>query len=326
MQIIDIPTYNLPKTKYFFNPSIFRVGQSYRMAYRANMEDGTPKIGMCKLTQEFQPEKNSGFYITPPKVRKTNDVENAEDARVQYINGRLSMSYVAISPFSEWRNLGFCYLDRSMQPEESYFFRYGATDNSAAVECEQWASPAVGTVLTRHMEPNIEKNWQFFTHLGELHFVYSTEPHIVVRPNLTTLEPDKVYETNYPLPWKYGQPRGGTPPVLIGDEFFSFFHSHTVTTPEVSKLTGCGKQYHFAAYAFSAKPPFHITRFASAPLISGDPYDNVVLWGNAAAFPCGALLVGDEWAVSYGYNDREMKILKIKHSDVLASLTKLTDV
>lgn len=64
-----------------------------------------------------------------------------------------------------------------------------------------------------------EKNWGFFESDGRLLFVYSIQPeHIVM-----DLRMNEVARTECKFPWTWGQPRGGTPPVRVGDEYVSFF-------------------------------------------------------------------------------------------------------
>ena len=77
--------------------------------------------------------------------------------------------------------------------------------------------------------------------------------------------------------WGYGQPRGGTPAVLVphcgrdaaaaaGDSdsdscYLSFFHSATA-------LGNFYRTYVFGAYTFSTSPPFRLLSFTPLPVLT----------------------------------------------------------
>src|ERR1700677_2055307 len=71
-----------------------------------------------------------------------------------------------------------------------------------------------------------EKNWLWFFHDGKPHMIYTVLPHVVVEFD-ATFNAVKQYVTDAKpkISWPWGDPRGGTPPVLIGDEYWTFFHS-----------------------------------------------------------------------------------------------------
>eukprot|EP01033_Poteriospumella_lacustris_P011072 gene11072-7877_t len=61
--------------------------------------------------------------------------------------------------------------------------------------------------------------------------------------------------------YRYGELRGGTNAVDLGDRFLAFFHS-TVTLP------GCfTKTYFMGAYTFSKTPPFRLLEMSSEPVV-----------------------------------------------------------
>lgn len=146
-----------------------------------------------------------------------------------------------------------------------------------------------------------EKNWQFFSHDGRLHFIYSTSPHVVVeideRGRVT-----REHRTGAALRWPYGSLAGGTPPVRVGDEYVSFFHGYI-------RHPSRNRRYVMGAYAFEAKPPFAITRISPA-LLRGSANDPAAenhksaSWKPLVIFPTGALREADGgWLVTAGVND-----------------------
>jgi hypothetical protein len=152
-----------------------------------------------------------------------------------------------------------------------------------------------------------EKNWQFFSHDGHIHFVYSVSPHIVVKidDNGQVL---KEWVTKPKVFWPHGTLSGGTPPVRVGG-YVSFAHSY-VPMKERNRL------YSFAAYEFEAQPPFEITRITE-PLMWGDPDEltlpnpSVEWWLPVVVFPVGALKTAQGWKLSCGVNDSFDAIIDI---------------
>jgi predicted GH43/DUF377 family glycosyl hydrolase len=152
-----------------------------------------------------------------------------------------------------------------------------------------------------------EKNWQFFEFRGELHVIYSIEPH---RIGVVTADAIEFrYSTQCPLKWLPGEPRGGTPPLRISDEYYSLFHySHQ----------GC---YYGAFYAFEAAPPFRVTRVPASPSLT--PQD--ASWRQSGAkilYPSGAIIENGQWLVSYGWHDAFSCLARFDHREVEASLQK----
>lgn len=147
-----------------------------------------------------------------------------------------------------------------------------------------------------------EKNWQFFSHEGRMHFVYSTNPHMVVELGRSNFAPQVEHRTAPPIHWPYGSLAGGTPPVRVGDEYVSFFHGYI---PHATRH----RRYVMGVYAFQAKAPFSITRL-SRVLLRGTARERTTpnpkgdYWNPLVVFPAGALREADGgWTVSLGVND-----------------------
>ncbi len=151
-----------------------------------------------------------------------------------------------------------------------------------------------------------EKNWSLFEHADELYAVYLTHPfHMVVRIRSATAE--VVHREPNFLPWSGGELRGGAPPVLVGDEFWSFTHDRV-------DLNGVGT-YRMHLYSFDAKPPFAPRRIVREPLLVAD-LKTKPSGVACCVFPCGAVRTGDDWIVSMGIHDRWTEIHKFAHADL----------
>lgn len=141
-----------------------------------------------------------------------------------------------------------------------------------------------------------EKNWQFFDHNGSLHAVYHPSGHDVV-----DLSSGMEY-SSVPLAWGFGKPSGGTPPVLVGGYYYSFFHSFT---PHARHF----RQYHVGLYRFEAKPPFRPELITRTPILSGSEEDGwcadpeTLTHHPLVVFPCSAELDGKSWNITFGVND-----------------------
>lgn len=145
-----------------------------------------------------------------------------------------------------------------------------------------------------------EKNWQFFEHDGELLCVYLISPHVILRADGDVMRWHA--ETHHALKLPHGPNlRGGAPPVRRSGEFFHWFHTQRVAGDVV--------EYGLGLYTFDAVHPFAVRRAAKRVLLWAD--SPIPGTRKSVVFPCGAILRGDDWLVSYGHNDAECRIITI---------------
>ena len=160
-----------------------------------------------------------------------------------------------------------------------------------------------------------EKNWTWFFHDDKPYMIYLNRPHTVVEMD-STCSPQREYKseiTNRLWRADLGEPRGGTNPVRVGDEYWCFFHS---SQPWWNNR----RRYFMGAYAFEAKPPFRITRMSSEPMLKGSLKNNRVGEFPLVVFPGGALFDEEkqEWLVVMGINDCECGWQKLPHEALLS--------
>lgn len=146
-----------------------------------------------------------------------------------------------------------------------------------------------------------QKNWQFFSHGNQIHFVYHYAPFQVVTG-------DKVYPSQN-LHWKFGEIRGGTPPVLVDDRYYTFFHSRT----DVGRA-----RYYMGCLSFEAKAPFRPIAMTMEPLLTATNKEPSLSWAPLVVFPCGSLYKEGQWCVSLGVNDLSCGLVDYVHSDLLS--------
>lgn len=152
-----------------------------------------------------------------------------------------------------------------------------------------------------------EKNWVFFKSGGVWRFIYDARSQVVV--DASTLVSTESY-TDWSK-WKFGVPRGGTPPLLIGDKWITFFHS---SLPWLRN--GGRNRYWWGAYEFENREPFRITRYTVEPLMCGCPNKPDRIIPHALQFPCGALVDGDDFLISAGVNDDLSVWMRIPQKEI----------
>lgn len=169
-------------------------------------------------------------------------------------------------------------------------------------------------------DKGMEKNWLWFFHEDRLHLLYQASPHQVVRFT-DNFEADFVYESGEgkTLPWNYGIVRGGTPPVRVGDEYLTFFHSSLKTNDKYHR------RYYMGAYMFEAYPPFRMTRFTTDTLLVGSGQDRWADRKPCVVFPCGSELKDGKWLVTLGVNDLCSAFIQIPHDDLLERMVTLNE-
>lgn len=166
-----------------------------------------------------------------------------------------------------------------------------------------------------------EKNWTWFLHEDEVYMIYNIEPHTIVKCDSAASPVDTMTTELEKDIWFYGQRRGGSNPIRIGDEYFAFFHSST-------PWWNGRRRYYMGAYAFEAKPPFRITRSSTIPLLYGSAHNRRVLEFPLVIFPGGSLYDEEkqEHFVVFGVNDFESGWIRIPHKDLLSTMRVYYDV
>jgi predicted GH43/DUF377 family glycosyl hydrolase len=149
-----------------------------------------------------------------------------------------------------------------------------------------------------------EKNWQFFEHGGRLFAQY--EPHHVIE-----IEGDIVRRQwrSRPLPWRWGRPSGGTPPVPFSPgKLITFFHAY-------EHDANYQRRYNMAALVIEDRPPFRHLAVSAVPLVVASENDRLPDdgWRPLCVFPCGAFRKpSGAWVVSLGINDMDVGVVSFR--------------
>jgi hypothetical protein len=121
------------------------------------------------------------------------------------------------------------------------------------------------------------------------------------------------------ITWPYGEIRGGTSPVQVGDLFFTFHHSSL-------PWKGRYRRYFAGAIGFETTPPYKPRLITSEPLLQGSQQDVWAQRKPLVVFPCGALMLNGKWLVSMGVNDLKSAWLELPHESLLSRMKPIEDV
>ncbi len=245
------------------------------------------RIGLCLLDENYQPIEKTNTLLNLYSDLKVATMQggksfpkgfHVEDPRLFVFNNQLFISY------TDGYQMGQATINtETLQAYDSFY-------------------------IDKPQKTNPEKNWIFFEHEAKLMSVYWTSPHTVFEMNGSKWE--NKYRENFKHNWQWGEIRGGTSPMRVGDNYLSFFHSAI----DISYKGNPGRQYFMGAYLFEAEPPFAPVAISKEPLITGEIIsDSIPRLSNKifVVFPSGMIRKNDSWDVSFGYNDLECRVIKI---------------
>lgn len=294
-EIFDFGRANEPGIE-MFNPGLVRRPDGLWLMVRRSeivqgMWYGKNAIWACKLEPDMKPK--GGPLLTFPDSAPE---EQFEDARAIYWNNQVWIGCVNFTWF----------------PDGSWT---GAHQMLGIFRCDpEWTAiarrdPPVETNkgAAGFTDGKNEKNWIWFFLDGKLHLLYTSDPWKVIEFGANWDE-QKNHVTDG-VRWKYGQVRGGTPPIQVGDQFITFFHSSL-------PWRGRYRRYYMGAIAFESKPPFRPTLWTQEPLLVGSQNDPWQQRKPLVVFPCGAIFEDDFWTISLGVNDLKSAWLKLPHEDL----------
>lgn len=311
-----------------YNPAIVRFQERLLMAYRVDSGQGAAtqrRIGFCELDATLQ--------IVPGSVRAFSDTIRGGHPR--HYDPR----------FLVYGDRLFIHYNNNFQTRPNQLF---------LVELDRDTLEACTPTRPLHLtgpRQEIEKNWLFFDHDGDLFAVYQIAPHTILHVDLAG-RGAIVCEPLYATAWdvtnytnRYGPLGGGTPPVRQGDAYVGFFHSKqplsrlhwllrywpmTASTRLPRYLAAIErrvrrpfemKRYYAGAYAFSAEPPFRPRWLMPTPILRPQdepPYQRrrrINPSADGIVYPCGAIPWGDnQWLLSYGVHDERccLRLIALK--------------
>lgn len=287
-------TSKLLKSPRHWNAGMFEFEGRLWMAYRYHrkLPDSRCGIGMVEINPKTrQPKANS----QPLKIPDGQPFAHHEDARLFTYKGEPYISYTEMSGYQPGVDYSCVmkysrlkYAKGKWSVVQTWQPQYGQNDGGSK-----------------------EKNWVFFESDGLLYCIYADQPNRTV----LQIEGEQVVkEWVSPAPhWSWGQVRGGTSPIKVGEDFLHVFHSSLPTEIKPHYV-----RYYAGAYTFSQKPPFAPTLITRRPLMVGSERDGhrvdpryVAGWKPYVVFPCGLVKTKAGLLVSLGVNDWACAIAKL---------------
>jgi predicted GH43/DUF377 family glycosyl hydrolase len=295
-----------------FNPTITRWKGSLLLGFRIrNLATGsTNQIGLSWMDEKFN-------LIGPPKllhlpIKHPLGLSKLQDPRLITISDRLYITYTDMIADALSRDIRRMYIAEIYYDGE--YFYTGDPECLTAFEGEQ--------------PQRWEKNWTPFDYNNNLMLIYTPIPHRILRPISGTGTCETIASSWASVQWAWGQLRGGTPALKVGDEYLSFFHS----SKNMRTTHSAGKNithYFMGAYTFSSEPPFKITRISSNPIVGKKFYNGPTYktWKPLrVVFPCGFIPDDKYLWVTYGRQDHEMWIAKLDKKGLFESLLPVTSI
>lgn len=305
-QKIDIPGF--PNA---FNPSIVRWKDRILMSFRIipnRSRSFESRIGVVWVNEEFE-------CISMPQLLDLREgletiPSRAEDARLVVLKDRLFMIYDDNEELRISKG-GFRVYVAELDTKEDEIY-------VLSKEC----------LLRFEGESRAirEKSWVPFVFDNQLFLSYSLTPHKVFFPLLGTESCETVSLSHEPIPWDWGEIRGGTPAlqgVLEDGLYLGFFHS-SISIPTIHSEGKSVTHYFIGAYVFAPDLPFEILGASVTPLIGPGFYEGTVYqpyWKPIrAVFPCGFIFDADSIWISYGRQDHESWVVQLHRKAFLESL------
>jgi len=296
-----------------WNPSIIKVGNKMLIAYNhasaaSHKALVGSKIRIAKVDEDFKLIEDYAIDLGP-------GLPEQADMRLFFHEGRLHGVY----------------FEGTLHHRDAGLVVAKFTDDLTVIDCFR---PRFGRPR------RYEKNWGFFSCKDGLFCTYTIRPHVVLR----CINGLMVQAARTEWGGAVGRPLlVGSPPIEFEGEYLSFFHcwkpwlARGISTwkflihPALSVLNrsigwpfyGAGtwphRIYSFGAYTFEKSPPFRVLRFTPEPLMTAsteDAYRGLP----ACVFPCGACWHRKRVVLSYGFHDRECRLLAYSPSFLRAHL------
>lgn len=188
------------------------------------------------------------------------------------------------------------------------------------------ADEVYSTIYPSFDQHQHHKNWAPFLYHNEILMISTVNPFVVVNLRIENNVPVAYRNSSMPVAktnWDYGELRGGSNAILIGDRYLAFFHSSTNFPGNYFKT------YVMGAFTFTATSPFRLLEMSPYPILDDDLYTNdwAVLKNRRldyVVFPSTIELRGEDIIMSFGRNDHQGYLGKLKLKQILDSLEPVT--
>jgi predicted GH43/DUF377 family glycosyl hydrolase len=313
---------------YYYNSCICRYKDGFRLFYRCgkNPKSCEDRIATCLLTSDLQVVPDTNIYINV-----FSNWQASRDSGPDTLDRHIRYYYSD----SDDQVKSFIYKDgthvedpRVVEFMGHWFLFYtdGMTVGVAKLDLDTCdviyshfldvpPSNIVGTDSDGR-----EKNWIPIVSYDTLYLLYSDIPRTFIHciDNGTNLSVKKYDKLNFNVTWKYGNIRGGCPPIEYDENSLIWFF-HSSKKVQFSLQTPSDKIYFIGAYLTTKSYPFSITQITQYPIFFG--FSSPILANRSyqtnVVFPCGAICEDDTFIISMGINDYQIGHLKCNKSNIL---------
>jgi predicted GH43/DUF377 family glycosyl hydrolase len=270
---------------YNYNSSVVKYLGRMLLAYRAENDESGSWIYITEIDSQYQPT-GENIKVNFPVNHPDNQFE---DPRLQIMGGKLFLSV------SFWEERKWSY-----HPQQRLFQLSESLEVVSEWPLEYGKNGRTG----------VEKNWVFFDRNNFAHGIYTYHPFTVFDLSSHGVGGTVKYVDGFK--WSYGQIRGGTPPVLIDNEYWLFFHS---------SMRDTSLRYYMGVAVFDID--FNPKRMTKIPLLCGTDLDPFKHWKPLVVFPSGLVYDNGKFIVSMGVNDLWTAIAEYNKTDIDKVLVNL---
>jgi predicted GH43/DUF377 family glycosyl hydrolase len=298
-----------------FNPSVTMVGDELLFSFRVSnyvacssnsgkaTRDAFKVVGdKVKSFTMLSNAENNAIYIDAPEHAYKKCVTGFEDPRIMVTPKGdklmiVSNSHSNASCFTEMHLTTIPYEDVTNTFMLEEHPRILSVEDSQIVRLYRKESP----------EPTTnEKNWMPFFDKNELMFVYSVNPHVILKCNTATGECVKIAETENPK--VNSKLRGSSQARLYNGTYVAVAHWRTSSSSYLSQ-----------AYTFEAQRPYRVTGVSPTFVIKAEGSKAQSL----IQFVSGFEIYDDTAYITYGEEDCDSKLLKVGMPALMASMEKV---
>lgn len=183
------------------------------------------------------------------------------------------------------------------------------------LECVAILRPSRIVELSYKKSRRVEKNWMPFVYRDKLYFVYSVNPHVILRCDTETGTCTEAAVTHYRDDQVSHHLRGGTPCLFLPQK-----NCYLTAVHNRHSIAGVKLVYTSVLYLFEAQPPFRIV--AVSPEFFMDDDFETHRFKQIIQFVAGMVLDASDGRlyISYGVADCHSKVLSLPLDSVMALL------
>lgn len=304
--IVQTKKIRIPSYSNAYNPSIIPYGEGYLLSFRVNsynlktkiqkwLDHRTSFVGVVQLDRNF--EATSPAQLIDMSRFDPDKKNSPQDVRMICAGEQIFLL------FND-------YLEKKKGSQRMFIAELMRENGIFKLKGPRSLLSYAGS------NRKIEKNWTPFIYQNKLHLVYTIQPHTILEVNPENGECREIAKQTHPLSWEYGELRGGTPAVLIEQQFVSIFHSSKRGIPS-SWSKKNGHVFYIGAYAFKNDPSFKITGITSHPIGSKDYYENNP---KKVVYPGGLLMEGSQIHCVWGKDDEQLLVTTLDKNELLSSM------